>query len=65
MQGFQSQNETKKSKRQLHVGTTKTSHIYSCIDFFQKVLHHFEVKNSVSSKERKELSKIQVVSIVS
>ena len=27
----------------------KGSHIYSCIDFFHKVLHDFEVKNSVKN----------------
>ena len=47
------------------MGTTKISHICSCIDFFHKVLHDFEVKNSVSSNKRIELSDIQVVSIMS
>ena len=47
------------------MGTAKISHICSCIDFFHKVLHDFEVKNSVSSNKRIELSDIQVVSIMS
>ena len=47
------------------MNTTKISHICSCIDFFHKVLHDFEVKNFVSSNKRKELSDIQVVSIIS
>ena len=46
------------------MGTTKISHICSCIDFFHKVLHDFEVKNFVSSNKRIELSDIQVVSIM-
>ena len=33
--------------------------------FFHKVLHDFEVKNSVSSNKRIELSDIQVLSIMS
>ena len=47
------------------MGTTNINHICSCIDFFDKVLHDFEVKNSVSSNKRIELSDIQVVSIMS
>ena len=35
------------------MGTKKVSHICSCIDFFHKVLHDFEVKNTVSSNKRK------------
>ena len=62
---FQSQNVKKKSKRYLHVGITKKIHICPCIDFFQKVLHDFEVKNSVSSNRRTEHSDIQVASIMS
>ena len=30
------------------MGTTKISHVCSCIDFFHKVLNDFQVKNSVS-----------------
>ena len=47
------------------MGTTKISNICLCIDFLIKVLHDFEVKNSVSSNKRIELSDIQVVSIMS
>ena len=47
------------------MGTTKISHLCSCIDFFHKVLHDFQVKNSVSSNKRVERSDIQVVSIMS
>ena len=47
------------------MSTTKISHICSYIVFFHKVLHEFEVKNSVSSNKRIELSDIQVVSIMS
>ena len=47
------------------MGTTKISHICSCIDLFHKVLHDFQVKNSVSSNKRIERSDIQVVSIMS
>ena len=47
------------------MGTTKISHICSCIDFLHKVLHGFPVKNSVSSNKRIERSDIQVVSIMS
>ena len=46
------------------MGTTKISNICLCIDFLIKVLHDFEVKNSVSSNKRIELSDIQVVSIM-
>ena len=45
------------------MGTTKISHICSCTDFFHKVLHDFQAKNS--SNKRIELSDIQVVSIMS
>ena len=47
------------------MGTTKISNICLCIDFLIKVLHDFEVKNSVSSNKRIELSNIQVISIMS
>ena len=47
------------------MGTTKISHICLCIDFWNKVLHDFEVKNSVYSNKRIELSDIQVVLIMS
>ena len=47
------------------MATAKISHICSCIDFFHKVSHDFEVKNSVSNNKRIELSDIQVVSIMS
>ena len=47
------------------MGTTKISHICSCIDFFNKVLHDFDVKTTVSSNKRIELSDIQVVSTMS
>ena len=47
------------------MGTTKISQICLCIDFFQKVLHDFEVENSVSNNKKIELSDIQVVSIMS
>ena len=47
------------------MSTTKISHICSYIVFFHKVLHEFEVKNSVSSNKRIELSDIQAVSIMS
>ena len=46
------------------MGTTKISHICSCINFFHKVLHDFEGANSVSSNKKIELSDIQVVSIM-
>ena len=39
----------------------KISHIYSRIDFFHKVLHDFQVKNSVSSNKRIELSGIPIM----
>ena len=65
VKGGQSQNVKKKSKRQLHVSATKISYICSCIDFLNKILHDFDVKNSVSSNKRIELSDILVVSIMS
>ena len=47
------------------MATTKISHICSCIDFFHKVSHDFEVKNSVSNNKRIELSDMQVLSTMS
>ena len=47
------------------MGTTKMSHICSCIDFFHKAEDDFQVKNSVSSNKRIGRSDIQVVSIMS
>ena len=46
------------------MGTIKTSHICSWIVFFDKVLHDFQAKNSVSSNKRIERSDIQGVSIM-
>ena len=47
------------------MSTPKISHICLCIDFFHKVLHDFQVKNSVSRNKRIEHPDIQVVSITS
>ena len=64
--GFQSQNEKKKIQKVITCGYYKNKpHTIMHWFFFQNVLHDFEVKNSVSSKKRRELSNIQVVSIMS
>ena len=43
----------------------KISHICSSIDFFHKLFHDFEVKNSVFSEKRIEISEIRFFSIMS
>ena len=44
---------------------TRISHICLCIDFLDKAMHDFEVKNSASSNKRIELSDIEAVLIMS
>ena len=46
------------------MGTRKISHVCSCIDFFHKILHDFQVKISASSNKSIERSDIQGVSIM-